>query len=165
MLKVNNELFEKLLSEAEISPRKRSHYNIHQDYSEPVQRLCIGLKKGTYIRPHCHVDIKSWEMIMVLKGEVTVLIFDASGCVIERIELSPNTGNMAVELQPNTWHMVFPAGLEAVIFEVKEGPFTPKKKCDFASWSPEEESNNVQSFLDWAMNANINEKYNACEFL
>ncbi|MFK5894039.1 MAG: WbuC family cupin fold metalloprotein [Pseudomonadota bacterium] len=159
MLKINNELFDKLLSEAATSPRKRSHYNIHKDYSEPVQRLCIGLKKGTYVRPHCHVHVKSWEMIMALKGEVTVLIFDPSGCVVERCELSPNTGNIAVELQPNTWHMVFPAESDAVIFEVKEGPFTPKKKCDFAFWSPEEDSTQVGPFLNWAYRAVVGDKY------
>ncbi|MFK5950674.1 MAG: WbuC family cupin fold metalloprotein [Methylococcales bacterium] len=159
MLKIDNKLFERLLSEAESSPRKRAHYNIHQNYSEPVQRLCIALKKGTYVRPHFHADVNSWEMIMAIKGEVTILIFNSSGHINERIELSPNTGNIGIELQPNTWHMVFPSGSEAVIFEVKEGPFTAKKKCDFASWSPEEGNNDVQGFLNWAMNASVGEKY------
>lgn len=158
MLKLDNELFEKLLSEAESSSRKRTHYNIHQDYNEPVQRLCIALKEGTYVRPHCHFDTKSWEMIMVLKGAVAILIFDSSGYIKERIELSSLMGNVAIELKPNTWHMVFPTEPEAVIFEVKEGPFSPKKECDFASWSPVEESSEVQGFLDWAMNAAVGEK-------
>jgi len=159
MIKLDNELFDKMMAEAEKSPRKRSHYNIHRDYSEPVQRLCIALKRGTYVRPHCHVNEESWEMIMALKGLVALLVFDVNGCIIERIELSPLDGAIGVELKPNTWHMVFPMSSEAILFEVKEGPFTPKKKSDFASWSPGEESNDAQRFLNWAMNAGVGDEY------
>ena len=159
MLKLDNQLFESLLLDAEASPRKRVHYNIHQNYNEPVQRLCIALKSGTYIRPHCHKDKDSWEMIMALKGEVDMLIFDSKGIVKERFKLSPLSGHIAVELEPNTWHMVFPAKSEAVIFEVKEGPFKQKNKSDFARWSPEENSSGVEEFLAWAKCAAPGDRY------
>lgn len=159
MLKVGKKLFEKLLLDAGASPRKRAHHNIHRDYSESVQRLCIALKRGTYVRPHCHKDIDGWEMIMALKGEVVMLIFDSEGFVKQRFELSSENGDMGVELEPNTWHMVFPANLEAIIFEVKEGPFRPKKNCDFASWSPKENSKDVDEFLVWAKCAIAGDKF------
>lgn len=159
MLYFDNNFFNKLLLDAESSPRKRAHHNIHQDYSEAVQRLCIALKSGTYIRPHSHSDGNGWEMIMALKGDVVMLIFDTDGYVKRRYELSPYTGNVGVELDPNTWHMVFPTNSEAVIFEVKEGPFIPKKICDFASWSPEEDSSGVEDFLAWAKCAVPGDKY------
>ena len=159
MMHLDNNFFDKLLLEAESSSRKRAHYNIHKNYSEPVQRLCIALKSGTYIRPHCHVDDDAWEMIMALKGDVVMLIFDADGYVKKRYELSPNTGNVGVELPPNTWHTLFPANAEAVIFEVKEGPFTPKKESDFACWAPEENSSRVDEFLSWAQSAVVGEQY------
>ena len=161
MLYLDNNFFDKLLLDAESSPRKRAHHNIHQNYSEPVQRLCIALKSGTYIRPHSHVDSDAWELIMALKGDVIMLIFDVDGYVIKRYELSPCTGSLGVELVPNTWHMLFPANAEAVIFEVKEGPFTPKKESDFACWAPEENSNEVGEFLSWAKNAVAGDRYAA----
>lgn len=159
MFFLDNTFFDKLLLEAETSPRKRAHYNIHQDYNEPVQRLCIALKCGTYVRPHCHLDSDGWELIMALKGDVVMLIFDADGYVERRYEMSPGDGNIGVELVPNSWHMLFPVNSEAVIFEVKEGPFTPKKKSDFACWSPEENSNEVDQFLVWAKCAIVGDKY------
>ncbi len=159
MLLLNSIFFDKLLSEAESSSRKRAHYNIHKDYSEPVQRLCIALKSGTYVRPHCHTDSDGWELIMTVKGDVVILIFDDCGYVKKRYALSPTTSNVGVELEPNTFHMVFPVNSDAVIFEVKEGPFIPKKTSDFATWAPEEDSDEVENFLDWAKEAKVGDKY------
>ena len=88
-----------------------------------------------------------------------MLIFDADGYVKKRHELSSNTGNVGVELPPNTWHTLFPANAEAVIFEVKEGPFTPEKVSDFACWVPEENSSEVDGFLSWAQSAVVGDQY------
>lgn len=161
MFYLNNDFFDRLLGEAEKSERKRSHHNIHNSHNEPVQRLCIALKKGTYVRPHCHTAINGWELIMVVKGDVAILVFDDSGYVVKRFELSTTTNSVGIELQPNTYHMVFPRSDDAVIFEVKEGPFTSDKICKFATWSPEENSEGAEKFLLWVNQAVIGEKYTA----
>lgn len=159
MFTLDDILFEKLLIEARKSARKRVHYNLHKDYSEPVQRLCIALINGTYVRPHSHMNFDGWEMILVLRGHVVMLIFDESGCVKDRIEMSPDSGRIGVEMKPNTWHMLFPLSSDAIIFEVKEGPYKPKKNSDFANWSPEENSNEVVKFLAWAQTAVIGDQF------
>ena len=159
MLILNDSLFNKLLTEAEESKRKRSHYNIHQNFEEPVQRLCIALKKGTYVRPHCHTTENFWEMMVALKGRVIFLEFDIDGLVLNRIQLNPGEGNTVVEYKPNTWHMVFPVDTEAVILEVKEGPFKPGKTTLYAEWAPEEGEVTVSDFLSWALKAMPGEKY------
>jgi len=159
MFSFDDEFFDKLLLDAERSARKRTHYNIHKDYNEKVQRLCIALKRGTYVRPHYHSDADAWQMIMALRGCVAILIFDIDGSVIKRIELSSDTGIIAIEMEPNTWHMAFPVSSEAILFEVKEGPFSPKKNSDFACWSPEENSDEVDEFLVWAQCAKVDDQY------
>jgi len=159
ILNIGDNLYQKLLDEAEASSRKRSHYNIHQDYNEPVQRLCIGLKKGTYIRPHCHEAPNNWEMIIILRGEVALLIFDSMGVVETRYKLSTCEGSTGVQLQPNTWHMLYPLSSDAVILEIKEGPYQPGNISQFADWSPEEGSEDVDGFLDWASKAVPGDKY------
>jgi len=159
MLKIDNELFDKLLKDAANSPRKRAHFNIHKEYDEPVQRLCIGLLEGTYIRPHYHPRDKGWEIIMALKGVVALLIFNEEGVVTEKKELSPETGSLGVELKPRTYHMVFPVSHDAILFEIKEGPFMPKEMCDFVAWAPEEGDDDVDVFLEWAKNATVGSRY------
>jgi len=158
-IKLDNNLYQKLLSEAAESPRKRSHYNLHKSFDEPVQRLCIALKKGTYVKPHYHPKSNKWELMLALKGESTLIIFDKDGAVLERHSLSPNNSMSGIELKPDTWHTVFPQSSQSIILEVKEGPYTPSTKSDFASWAPDEGDENVGIFLQWLENAATGDRF------
>lgn len=158
-IKLDNDFFADLLSKANESPRKRSHFNLHQDLNEAVQRLCIGLKKGTYVRPHHHPQDNKWELLLVLRGSVCFVIFDHDGHIIEKLTLNPGDNLAGIEITPNTWHTVYPATDDAVILEVKEGPYTATQKNDFASWAPDEGDENVNHFLTWLENAGQGERF------
>ena len=158
-IKLNDSLFEQLLLKAGDSPRKRSHYNLHDELSDPVQRLCIGLKKGTYIRPHHHPKSNKWELMLALKGSICLLLFDETAKVIERLVLSPGESLCGIELKPNTWHTVFPVTEEAILMEVKEGPYTATIESDFASWAPAEDEMTAEAFVKWMQNARLGERY------
>ena len=163
--KLDTPFFEKLLLQAEKSPRKRSHFNLHQTLDEPVQRLCIALKKGTYIRPHFHPQNNKWELMIILKGTVAELIFDATGKLLERLELTPNNSISGIELKPDTWHTVLPLTDNAVIMEIKEGPYLPSDPDDFATWSPEENQPEVAQFLRWAEKAGPGDYFNRADYV
>ena len=105
---VGEKLFQGLLSQAALSPRKRSHLNFHSGSDDPVQRLCIALKSGTYVRPHSHPEKNKWELTLVLKGEVGILLFDSTGVVIKRMELFPAASICRVEIGSKIWHTTFP---------------------------------------------------------
>jgi len=156
---LDQDLFRKLLTEAGQSPRRRSHHNFHNDFHDPVQRVCIGLISGTYVRPHCHPQGNKWEMTIVLQGAVVLLIFDTEGMVMERLELSPARSLIGTDIPPNTWHTIFPRNDAAVILEIKEGPFNPSDPIDFALWAPTEGSAEAGRFLEWAQNARPGESY------
>jgi len=157
--KLTNSFYDKLLLQAHESPRKRSHYNLHKELTEPVQRLCIALVKGTYVRPHYHPQSNKWELMLVLRGAVSLVIFDNEGKVLEKLLLSQGDELSGIELEPNTWHTVCPLTDEAVILEVKEGPFTPTKESDFAVWAPAEGDEKVVAFLNWQEGANTGDSY------
>ena len=157
--KLDNTLFDDLIQQAKQSPRKRSHFNLHQSLEEPVQRLCIGLVKGTYVRPHYHPQANKWELLMCLQGTVGLVIFDREGQILDRYTLGPNETISATESEANTWHTVYPISDEAIIFEVKEGPYTPTEPSDFAAWSPPEGDTAVTDFLDWVETAKAGEHF------
>ena len=159
-LKLDNDFFEQLLLQAHESPRKRSHYNLHKELNEPVQRLCIALKKGTYVRPHHHPKSNKWELMLALRGAVSLVIFNEGGVILEKHSLSHGETLNGIELEPNTWHTVFPQTDDAIILEVKEGPFTPTQESDFASWAPAEGEEKAIHFLSWLESAAPGESYN-----
>lgn len=158
-LKLDNRFCGQLLLRASQSPRKRSHYNLHKDLNEPVQRLCIALIKGTYVRPHHHPKSNKWELILSLRGTVCLIIFNKEGTILEKLSLSQGETLNAIELEADTWHTIFPLTEDAVILEVKEGPFEPTQESDFASWAPAEGHEQVTHFLNWLENSAPGEKY------
>jgi cupin fold WbuC family metalloprotein len=112
------------------SPRLRANANLHQELSDPIQRLAIAMEPGTLILPHRHPH--TWEVLTALRGRFTVLVFDDAGKVIERAELGEDTS--VVEIPAGGWHAVLSRDAGAVIFEVKHGPYAPIAEADVAAW-------------------------------
>ena len=146
--KIDPQRIAECLEKAHQSPRKRSHYNLHEQLEAPVQRLCIALAEGTYVRPHRHPASNKWELLLAIQGTSVLVLFNNEGDILEHFELSPNGSMSAVEMPPNTWHTLFPAGKESVVMEIKEGPYTPSKPEHFATWAPDEGSPEAPAFLD-----------------
>lgn len=158
-MKIDDCFFSDLLEKANTSERKRSHYNLHQGLDEPVQRLCIALKSGTYVRPHHHKELNKWELMIALKGEVGLTLFDESGFVIDQLIMAPGASLSGLELKPNTWHTLYPLSDEAIVIEVKEGPYTPSIESDFAKWAPKEGEPLADEFLDWVKTAKVGDHF------
>ena len=132
---------------AAAAPRLRAHLNVHPSPDSAVQRLFIATEPGTYIRPHRHPEAHKWELFVVLKGEIHLLVFTDDGRLRERIPMSPDD-TPAVEIPPGTWHTYVCMRSGTVALEIKEGAYIPTPPEDFASWSPPEYSAGVAAYLD-----------------
>ncbi len=156
---VHKTMLNELVNEAEKSPRKRSHFNLHERFESPVQRLVIGLTQGSYVTPHQHSQANKWELMVVLKGAVGLLLFEANGQVQARYELSDKGDNLAMEIPSGTWHSLFPISETALILEIKEGPYIPNTPGCFATWAPAEGEKEAASWLRWALCAGPGDRY------
>ena len=141
-----------LSDEAKNSKRKRSHLNTHPGPDAAVQRLFIAMEPDTYIRPHRHPQAEKWEFFVLINGEIDVIIFDDSGAVSDRIELS-STAMRTVELEPNTWHSYVCKKRGSVALEVKEGAYITTAAGDFANWAPAEDADGAEEYLAWLNSA------------
>ncbi len=142
-----------LIEDARASTRRRMNLNLHASTDAAVQRLFIATEPvatepDTYIRPHRHPEPHKWEMLLVLKGRLDLLVFDEPGIVTDRITLEPDQTQL-VELSSGTWHSFVCCESGTVVLEVKEGAYIPTAEKDFAPWAPPENSAGVQSFLEW----------------
>jgi cupin fold WbuC family metalloprotein len=149
MKQIDDALLDSLTGKAKDSPRKRAHHNLHPDLGDPIQRLCVAIEPGTYIRPHRHASPDTFEVFMLLRGSAVFLSFDDDGKVSGRTVLKAGGPVMAVEIPAKAWHAM--ASLEGgtVFFEIKQGPYVQPSRDNVASWSPAEEERSAPVFEAW----------------
>jgi len=116
-------LLDEITQKAKESPRLRMNYNLHETLDSKAQRLFNALEPGTVLPAHRHV--KTAETYIILRGKLVVTLFNDEKKVIERDELDPLYGRFGVQIPKNTWHSVECLESGTVIFEVKDGPYTP----------------------------------------
>jgi cupin fold WbuC family metalloprotein len=150
----SNQYFEDLLSAATQSERLRAHANIHHSYDDPCQKLFNAINTDSYIRPHRHSLDPKEEFLIAVRGLFGLVVFKDSGLVDSATlfgsekyseELSIASG---VELSAGVWHTVVTLVDQAVLFEVKSGPFNPGLAKEFPIWAPEEASEDAPQYLE-----------------
>lgn len=119
---IDNSLLDKIQGEAENSDRLRMNYNFHESLDSKAQRLINVLLPGTELPIHRHLNTA--ETYVILRGRLVVSFYDDMGVETERFLLDPKNGNYGLQIPKGQWH-----GIEVlepvVIFEVKDGPYTP----------------------------------------
>lgn len=120
---ITEELLNGISSQAKESPRLRMNYNLHEKLDAKVQRLFNAMEPGTIIPIQRHQNTA--ETIMLVRGKMKVIFYDDNKKVIEEAILSHETGNYGVHIPTGVWHCVEILEPNTVMFEVKEGPYTP----------------------------------------
>ncbi|MFM2484327.1 WbuC family cupin fold metalloprotein [Celerinatantimonas yamalensis] len=158
MNKLSFDRLSTLSDDARQSPRQRMNHNIHSELSDSVQRLAIAMEPDTYIRPHRHMQ--TWELLTALRGRFIVLTFDDHGVVSNRAILGESES--LIETPIAGWHAVLSLEPNAVIFEVKQGPYVPFKEEDFAPWSPAADDDKHKALMSWYRDAQIGQRWSDC---
>lgn len=122
---IDESLLSRVGKEAQESPRLRKNYNFHQSLDDRCHRFLNALLPGTVIPIHHHPTKD--ESFILLKGKVRVLTYDDDGNVLEDVVLSQADGRYGVDIPKNTWHTIEVID-NAILFEVKEGPFIPHEQ-------------------------------------
>ncbi|AXF77869.1 WbuC family cupin fold metalloprotein [Erwinia tracheiphila] len=136
-------------------PRLRSHRTLHEELSDPVQRLAIAMEPDTYIRPHRHPQ--TWELLTPLKGRFVVLQFNDAGEVTDRTVLGEEV--VLQEMPAFTWHAVLSLDKGGVIFEVKHGPYQALTEEDCMHWAPPEDGAGTAEVIAWYARAQPGDRY------
>ena len=141
-----------LADAAATSARKRSHILLHADHQDQVQRLLIALEPDSYVRPHVHNE--QWEMIVLLRGRLDLLIFGPQAELTQRLALS--AASPVVQIPRGIWHGGVALESQTLVMEVKPGPYRPN---EFADWGPEEGDAASGAFVRWAKAADVGAKW------
>ena len=146
-------MLDTLSAQAKASPRLRANANLHDELSDPIQRLAIAMEPATVIRPHRHAH--TWELLTALRGRFIVLLFNDDGVVMERVVLGE--GCSVQETPAGVWHGVLSLDVGGVIFEVKRGPYAPINGADFAPGYADDDAQQGIELNRWYAQAKVGE--------
>ena len=131
MKKIDKELLNKVSQEAKESPRLRMNYNFHEHLDDKAQRLLNALKPGTLLSVHRHRHTA--ETYILLRGKIKVLFYKELRELQDEEILDSEKGNYGVHIPAGQWHTLEVLETGSVIFEVKDGPYTPLTSADILS--------------------------------
>lgn len=144
---VDTALLEKLSEEAKHTDRLRKNYNLHQEESDPLQRMLNALEPNTYIRPHKHENPDKRELFIPVIGSFSLVTFDDWGEIQSVVTLSNHSSQRIAEIEPGIWHTIICNEPSTVYFEIKDGPYNVDNDKNFAPWAPAEFSEETISYL------------------
>lgn len=133
---ITRELIDGVCCEARLSSRLRKNYNLHRDESEPVNRLLNAMHRGSYIPVHRHLNPSLSESCVVLRGRVGVVVYDQEGVVTHSQMVGDGCEAYGFDIEAGLWHGLVVLEDDTVLYEVKQGPYTPISTENIAPWTP-----------------------------
>jgi cupin fold WbuC family metalloprotein len=82
------------------------------------------------------------------------LVFDGSGRLADRIELSPSAS--VIQIPVSVWHGFVVLEPNTAVLEIKPGPY---RANEFADWAPEEGAAAAERFVEWATTAALGARW------
>ncbi|NDV47260.1 cupin fold metalloprotein, WbuC family [Paludibacter sp. 221] len=125
---IDKELLDTISRQAKENERLRMNYNLHDSLDAPAQRLLNALEVGTNLPVHRHE--KTAETYVLLQGEIKVIFYNDEKEIVKTTILNPLEGKFGVNILAGQWHTIEVLQPNSVIFEVKDGPYSPISKED-----------------------------------
>lgn len=125
---IDNFLLNTVSAQAKESPRLRMNFNFHEAMDSKAQRLLNALEIGTDLPIHRHRHTA--ETYLLLRGKIRVMFYNDDKTETESFMLDPISGNYGVHIPAGQWHTLEVLESDSVIFEVKDGPYTPLGEGD-----------------------------------
>ena len=120
MQRIDTNLLNGVTAQAKESPRLRMNYNF--------QRLLNALEPGTALPVHRHPHTA--ETYLLLRGRIRVMFYNEAKEETESTVLDPLTGDYGGHIPAGQWHTLEVLESGSVLFEVKDGPYTPLGEDD-----------------------------------
>ena len=114
---------------------KRIRICAHQTSDDQLHEMLIVIAKGSYVRPHRHIN-KS-ESFHMIEGQLDVIVYDDSGEISKIIPMGDVSSgkNFFYRLSSTHFHSLVLRTELVVFHETTRGPFL-KEETIWASWSP-----------------------------
>ena len=106
-----------------------------------------AIEPESYIRPHRHLEPPLDEAFLVMRCLGEFVFFNDHGLVERILHLCVKTCQLGADIPEGWYHTIVPLETRSFFYEVKAGPYDPKRIKDFAPWAPPEGSSEARNFL------------------
>ena len=136
-----------LQNTASLNVSKKSRICSHKNIDQKLHEMFITHAKDYYVRPHRHFN-KS-ESILILKGNADLVLFNDKGDIDNVVKLDEFSSgeNFYHRIDLPIYHSIIIKSKYLVFYEVTTGPLK-QNETEFASWSPEINSQDVDEFMN-----------------
>lgn len=125
---INDQLLNTVTGQAKASSRLRMNYNLHDSLDAKAQRLLNALEPGTMLPVHRHRETA--ETYIVLRGSIRVIFYNDEKLLTAEFLIDPKEKEYGIHIPAGQWHTLEVLESGTVIFEVKDGPYTPLQPED-----------------------------------
>lgn len=125
---IDDNLLDDISAQANGSSRLRMNFNLHKSLDAGAQKMLNALQPGSVFPIHRHHHTA--ETYIVLRGAIRVYFYNDNGSVISTHLLDPCEGSYGLEIPVGMFHTLEVLDKNTVIFEAKEGPYTPLSEDD-----------------------------------
>lgn len=119
------------------NPRTRVRLCAHRDLQDRVHEMLIVFRKGTYVRPHKHLD--KTESFHVVEGTADLVLFKDDGAIAQVRKLGdPASGaSFFLRNEATGYHTLVVRSEYFVFHETTNGPFNRDGSVP-APWAPDD---------------------------
>lgn len=122
-MKITQAILDELTAQAKASPRLRMNMDLRNGADDKSQRMLNALEPGTVMPIHRHRQ--SSETVVILRGKICWVFYDDNGNETERVTLDANNDLRMLNVEKDRWHSLECLESGSVLFESKDGAYTP----------------------------------------
>ncbi len=120
---ITKEILVELSAKAKENPRLRQSMDLRNTPEDLSQRMLNALEPGTVMPIHRHHA--SSETVVILRGRIRWIFYDASGKETERVVLDANGWPRMLNIEKDRWHSLECLESGSVLYSSKDGPYHP----------------------------------------
>ena len=125
---IDKNLLDTVSAAAKSSERLRMNHNFHETLEAPCQRMLNALEPGTFVPIHRHIHTA--ETYILLRGKLKIFFYNEEKVIIDEEVLDQSHGCFGVHIPAGVWHSMEVLESGTIIFETKDGPYTPITEQD-----------------------------------
>lgn len=119
---IDDNFLDTIALDAKLSARLRMNRDMRNSTTDQSQRMINALEPNTILPIHRHRETSETQIL--IRGKIDVIYYNDKGDETHRFHLDSLHGTYGINIPAGQWHSL--EVLEsAIIFEAKDGPYTP----------------------------------------